>query len=73
MPSFKRGFRFSEQSKVKICLLMMKPCNFLIMDETTNHLDALAKGSLKTVLEEFEGKCCWCRLRKRFSGNGRRK
>ena len=44
-----------EQAKVKMCLLMMKPCNFLIMDEPTNHLDALAKESLKTALEEFEG------------------
>jgi len=44
-----------EQAKVKMCLLMMKPCNFLIMDEPTNYLDALAKESLKTALEEFEG------------------
>ncbi len=44
-----------EQAKVKMCLLIMKPCNFLIMDEPTNHLDALAKESLKTALEEFEG------------------
>ncbi len=43
------------QAKVKICLLMMKPCNFLIMDEPTNHLDTLAKESLKTALEEFGG------------------
>ena len=44
-----------EQAKVKICLLMMKPCNFLIMDEPTNHLDILAKEALRTALLEFEG------------------
>ena len=44
-----------EQAKVKICLLMMKPCNFLIMDEPTNHLDILAKEALRTALSEFEG------------------
>lgn len=44
-----------EQAKVKMCLLMMKPCNFLIMDEPTNHLDILAKESLKNALAEFEG------------------
>ena len=44
-----------EQAKVKMCLLMMKPCNFLIMDEPTNHLDMLSKESLKTALAEFEG------------------
>ena len=44
-----------EQAKVKMCLLMMKPCDFLIMDEPTNHLDILAKESLKNALAEFEG------------------
>lgn len=44
-----------EQAKVKMCLLMLKSCNFLIMDEPTNHLDILAKESLKTALAEFEG------------------
>ena len=44
-----------EQAKVKMCLLMMRPCNFLIMDEPTNHLDLLAKEALKTALTEFEG------------------
>ncbi len=33
----------------------MKPCNFLIMDEPANHFGTLAKESLKTALEEFEG------------------
>ena len=44
-----------EQAKVKICLLTLKLCNFLIMDEPTNHLDAHAKDSLKTALMDFPG------------------
>lgn len=44
-----------EQAKVKLCLLMLKPCNFLILDEPTNHLDILAKEALKEALSIFEG------------------
>ena len=44
-----------EQSKVKMCLLTLKPCNFLILDEPTNHLDVLAKEALKEALAEFPG------------------
>ena len=44
-----------EQTKVKLCLLLMKPYNFLIMDEPTNHLDKQAKESLKVALSEFSG------------------
>ncbi len=44
-----------EQAKVKLCLLMLKPCNFLILDEPTNHLDILAKEALKETLSIFEG------------------
>lgn len=44
-----------EQSKVKLCLLSLKPCNFLILDEPTNHLDALSKDALRDALEKFPG------------------
>ncbi|MGC4017818.1 MAG: ABC-F family ATP-binding cassette domain-containing protein [Muricomes sp.] len=44
-----------EQAKVKLCLLMLKKCNFLIMDEPTNHLDIQAKEALKAALCEFSG------------------
>lgn len=44
-----------EQTKVKMCLLLMQPYNFLIMDEPTNHLDKQAKESLKLALSEFSG------------------
>lgn len=44
-----------EQAKVKLCLLMRKPYNFLIMDEPTNHLDVQAKAALKEALAAFPG------------------
>lgn len=44
-----------EQTKVKLCLLTLKPYNFIIMDEPTNHLDTLAKEALQTALSEFSG------------------
>ena len=44
-----------EQAKVKMCLLTLKPCNFLILEEPTNHLDIQAKDALKTALVEFAG------------------
>ena len=44
-----------EQAKVKMCLLMLKKCNFLIMDEPTNHLDVQAKEALKVALCKFSG------------------
>ncbi|MFD3158764.1 ABC-F family ATP-binding cassette domain-containing protein (plasmid) [Haloimpatiens sp. FM7330] len=44
-----------EQSKVRLCKLMMKPSNWLILDEPTNHLDVDAKEALKESLIEYEG------------------
>ncbi|QIB68545.1 ABC-F family ATP-binding cassette domain-containing protein [Aminipila butyrica] len=44
-----------EQAKVKLCLLTLKPYNFLILDEPTNHLDKQAKEALKAALAAFPG------------------
>ncbi|KRL37981.1 ABC-F family ATP-binding cassette domain-containing protein [Liquorilactobacillus uvarum] len=44
-----------EQTKVKICILELKPSNFLIMDEPTNHLDDETKEALKEALIAFPG------------------
>ena len=44
-----------EQVKVKLCSLMQKPSNILIMDEPTNHLDVTAKEALKEALVKYEG------------------
>lgn len=44
-----------EQSKVKLCGLILKPCNFLILDEPTNHFDAETKDALQDALKEYKG------------------
>lgn len=44
-----------EQSKVKLCILMLTKYNFMILDEPTNHLDSITKEVLKKELQNFEG------------------
>lgn len=44
-----------EQSKVKLCRLLLSPYNFLILDEPTNHLDADTKEALQNALIHFSG------------------
>ncbi|MDK8179938.1 ABC-F family ATP-binding cassette domain-containing protein [Paenibacillus sp. UMB4589-SE434] len=44
-----------EQSKVKLCSLMLTDCNMLILDEPTNHLDAETKKALQQALIRFTG------------------
>jgi ATPase subunit of ABC transporter with duplicated ATPase domains len=44
-----------EQSKVRLCRLMMTPGNWLLLDEPTNHLDIYAKEALKEALIKFNG------------------
>lgn len=44
-----------EQTKVKLCLLELKPSNVLILDEPTNHLDDETKEALKKALRDFPG------------------
>lgn len=44
-----------EQSKVRLCKLMLQPGNWLLLDEPTNHLDINAKQALREALTAFEG------------------
>lgn len=44
-----------EQSKVKLCRLILTPFNFLIMDEPTNHFDKETKEVLENAIKEFQG------------------
>ena len=44
-----------EQAKVKLCKIILRPCNLLILDEPTNHLDADTKEELQKALTEFNG------------------
>ena len=44
-----------EQTKVRLCELMLTESNVLVLDEPTNHLDIRAKDALKKALMEYEG------------------
>ena len=44
-----------EQSKLKLCKIMMIKSNVLILDEPTNHLDVNAKEGLLEALKKYQG------------------
>ncbi len=44
-----------EQAKVRICHLMLTPCNLLVLDEPTNHLDINTKIAFEEAIAAFEG------------------
>lgn len=44
-----------EQSKVRLCKIMLTPGNWLLLDEPTNHLDAHAKSALREALLYYQG------------------
>jgi ATPase subunit of ABC transporter with duplicated ATPase domains len=44
-----------EQTRVRLCELMLEDSNWLILDEPTNHLDPLAKRVLSAALRDYEG------------------
>ncbi|HET7616285.1 MAG TPA: ATP-binding cassette domain-containing protein, partial [Bacillales bacterium] len=44
-----------EQTKVRLCKLMLADSNFLVLDEPTNHLDVEAKKVLEEALREYKG------------------
>lgn len=44
-----------EQSKVRMCRLVLTPSNWLLLDEPTNHLDVSAKDALKESLINYKG------------------
>jgi ATPase subunit of ABC transporter with duplicated ATPase domains len=44
-----------ENAKVRLCKLLLKPCNVLMLDEPTNHLDVDAKSALKKAVKNFKG------------------
>lgn len=44
-----------EQAKARLCKLINKPSNILVLDEPINHLDIHAKSELKRALKEYEG------------------
>ena len=44
-----------EQAKVRLCKLINRPTNILLLDEPINHLDVEAKDELKRALKEYKG------------------
>jgi ATPase subunit of ABC transporter with duplicated ATPase domains len=44
-----------EQSKVRLCKMLMNESNWLLLDEPTNHLDVVAKAELQRALKEYKG------------------
>ena len=55
-----------ELAKVKLGVLTLKSCNFLILDEPTSHLDNLAKEALKESLRSFKGSVILVSHEKKF-------
>lgn len=44
-----------EQTRARLCHLMLEDSNWLILDEPTNHLDVAAKEVLASALSQYEG------------------
>ncbi len=44
-----------EQTKVRLCRLMLSDSNWLVLDEPTNHLDTEAKAALQQALRAYSG------------------
>lgn len=46
-----------EQTKLKLCKLLIEPHNILILDEPNNHLDKNAKTALAKAINDYRGAC----------------
>jgi ATP-binding cassette subfamily F protein 3 len=44
-----------ERARLALCCMLLKPLNFLILDEPTHHLDIQSKDVLKDALKNYEG------------------
>lgn len=44
-----------ERARLALCCMLLKPLNFLILDEPTHHLDIQSKDVLKNALKNYDG------------------
>ncbi|MBP8822419.1 MAG: ATP-binding cassette domain-containing protein [Flavobacteriales bacterium] len=44
-----------ERARLALCCMLLKPLNFLILDEPTHHLDIQSKDVLKSALKNYDG------------------
>ena len=44
-----------EEAKTRLCELTLNKSNILVLDEPSNHLDKIAKQSLKEAIDRYEG------------------